>query len=139
MIQWNAELARRLSCRDEDKRQLTPLIRRFIELARKARSDGFQSLAGEGSEEDDPLLSLGLRLVLEGLAEEALEDVLATYLVVEDRDGWPFLKACVIIEGLLALAADDGPALIARKLVAYYGAEKAAAALGELEKGDDER
>jgi len=134
MIQWNAELVRRLSCREEEKRQIAPLIRRFMELAQKARGEGFQSLDGVLSETDDPLLSLGLRLVLEGLPEDALEDVLATYLIAENRSGWPFFRACVIIEGLLALAADDDPATVARKLVAYYGAERAAPILEELER-----
>lgn len=134
MILWNAELLRRLSCREEEKRQIAPLIRRFMELAQKARTEGYQALDGLVSEAEDPLLSLGLRLVLEGLSEDALEDVLATYLLAENRSGWPFLKACVIIEGLLALVADDDPATVARKLVAYYGAERAAPILEELER-----
>ncbi|MGO8693513.1 MAG: hypothetical protein ACLQMF_07535 [Rectinemataceae bacterium] len=138
MIQWNAELVRRLSCRDEEKRQIASLIRRFMELARTAGREGFQSIEASLKEDDDPLLALGLRLVIEGLPELALEDVLATYLVAEDRSGWPFLKACVIIEGLLSLAAADEPALIARKLVAYYGADRAAAVLDELERDADE-
>ncbi|MDA8426813.1 MAG: hypothetical protein M0Z80_11815 [Treponema sp.] len=138
MIQWNAEFARRLSCREEEKRQMAPLIRRFMDLARIAGREGYQSLEASLSERDDPLLALGLRLVIEGLPEPALEDVLATYLVAEDRSGWPFLKACVIIEGLLALAAADEPALLARKLVAYYGADRAAAVLEELERETEE-
>ena len=133
MVQWNAELARRLSCKEDEKRQLGGLIRRFMSLARTARSEGFQALEGQVDESDDPLLVLGLRLVLEGLPEEALEDVLSTYLLAENRSGWPFLKACVIIEGLLALAGDDEPAVIAQKLVAYYGADRAVAVLEELE------
>lgn len=138
MIQWNAELARRLSCSEEDKRQITPLIRRFMDLARRAAREGFQSLKTSISADDDPLFVLGLRLVIEGLPEEALEDVLSTYLVTESRSGWPFLKACILIEGLLSLAAADEPDLLARKLVAYYGADRAAAALEELdgEEGD---
>src|SRR5512142_1978430 len=94
MIQWNAELARRLACREEEKRQMAPLIRRFMRLAQKVRAEGFQTLEAEPTEDDDPLLTLGLRLVIEGLPEDALEDVLATYLVAENRTGWPFLRAC---------------------------------------------
>jgi hypothetical protein len=138
MIQWNAELARRLSCREDEKLQIAPLIRRFMELARTAARDGFQSLEASLRDDDDPLLALGLRLVIEGLPEQALEDVLTTYLVAENRSGWPFLKACVIIEGLLSLAAADESALVARKLVAYYGADRAAAVLDELEGDADE-
>jgi len=134
MIQWNADLARRLACREEEKRALAPLIRRLMELDRKARSSGFLSLEEELREADDPLLAVGLRLVMEGLSGEALEDILATYLLAEERSGWPFLKACVIVEGLIALAESDDPSFMARKLVAYYGADRALAVLEELER-----
>ncbi len=134
MIQWNAELARRLRCREEEKRELAPLIRRLMDLARLARSEGFQSLERELPSVDDPILAVGIRLVMEGLAGEALEDILATYLLAEDRAGYAFLRACVSIEGLLSLAEAEEPALMARKLVAYLGAERALGALEELER-----
>lgn len=134
MIHWNAELARRLQCRDDEKKGLAPLIRRLLELDRIARTEGFQALEPELATIGDPLLSIGLRLVMEGVSEEALEEILATYIMIDERSGWPFLRSCVIVEGLLAIAEVDDPALMARKLIAYYGADKAAAALEELEK-----
>ncbi len=134
MIQWNAELARRLACREEEKRGIAPLIRRFMELDRRTRSEGFQALESEIPAADDPLLAVGLRLVMEGLSGEILEDILATYLLAEERTGWPFLRACVIVEGLMSLAEADDPAIMARKLVAYYGADRALGVLEELEK-----
>ncbi len=134
MIQWNAELARRLRCREEEKRELAPLIRRLMEFARAARAEGFQSLERALPEAEDPLLAAGLRLVMEGLAGEALEDILATYLLAEDRSGLPLLKACVVVEGLVALAEADEPALMARKLAAYLGAERSLPLLEELER-----
>jgi hypothetical protein len=134
MIQWNADLARRLQCRDEDKKELAPFIKRLMELDRKARNEGFLSLESELASIDDPLLAVGVRLVMEGVSGEALEEILATYLLIEERSGWPFLKSCVTIEGLLALAESDDPALMARKLLPYFGADKALAALEELER-----
>jgi hypothetical protein len=134
MIQWNAELARRLACREEEKRGIAPLIRRFMDLDKRTRTEGFQSLESEVTNAEDPLLSVGLRLVMEGLSGEILEDILATYLLAEDRTGWPFLRACVIVEGLLSLAEADDPAIMARKLVAYYGADRALSVLEELEQ-----
>jgi flagellar motor component MotA len=134
MIHWNAELARRLQCRDDEKKGLAPLIRRLLDLDRIARTEGFQALEPELATIGDPLLSIGLRLVMEGVSEEALEEILATYVMIDERSGWPFLRSCVIVEGLLAIAEVDDPALMARKLIAYYGADKAAAALEELER-----
>jgi hypothetical protein len=134
MIQWNANLARKLQCRDEEKKGLGPIIERLMGLDRKARNEGFLSLESELPSIDDPLLAIGVRLVMEGVSGEALEEILATYLLIEVRSGWPFLKACVTIEGILALAESDDPALMARKLLPYFGADKALAALEELEK-----
>jgi flagellar motor component MotA len=134
MIQWNADLARRLHCREEEKKALVPVIRRLMDLDRKARDQGFLALESDLASIDDPLLAVGVRLVMEGVSGEALEEILATYLLVEERSGWPFLKACVTIEGLLALAESDEPALMARKLLPYFGADKALAALEEIEK-----
>lgn len=138
MIQWNADLARRLTCRDEEKKGLGPIIKRLMDLDRKARNEGFLSLESDLAAIDDPLLAVGVRLVMEGVSGEALEEILATYLLIEGRSGWPFLKACVTIEGLLALAESDDPALMARKLLPYFGADKALAALEELEKSAQE-
>jgi len=133
MIRWNAELAKRLACGDDDRRALGPLIRRFIDLSRKARKEGYLALEADAALADDPLLKVGLRLVAEGVSGEALEDILATYLLAGDDRGWPFLKACATIEGLISLSeADDNPLMI-RKLVAYYGADRALAVLQELE------
>ena len=137
MIQWNADLARKLQCRDEDKKGLGPIIKRLMDLDRRARNEGFLSLEEELPSIDDPLLAVGVRLVMEGVSGEALEEILATYLLVVEKSGWPFLKACVVIEGLLALAESDDPALMARKLLPYYGADKALAALEELERAGD--
>ena len=44
----------------------------------------------------------------------------------------------VTIEGILALAESDDPALMARKLLPYFGADKALAALEEFEKNASE-
>jgi hypothetical protein len=134
MIQWNADLARRLRCGDKEKEGLGPIIVRLMDLDRKARSEGFLSLESELPSIEDPLLAVGIRLVMEGVSGEALEEILATYLLVEEREGWPFLVACVTIEGLLALAESDDPALMARKLLPYFGADRALSALEMIEK-----
>lgn len=133
MIRWNAELSRRLACGDEDKRALGPLIRRFVELSRKARREGFEALEADEASVEDPLFKVGLRLVVEGVSGEGLEEILATYLLVSDEKGWPFLRSCAVVDGLVSLAEGDEPALIVRKLVSYYGADRALSALQELE------
>jgi hypothetical protein len=133
MIIWNAELARRLTCSDDERRALGPIIRRFIDLGRKARREGYLALEAEAAASNDPLLKVGLRLVAEGVSGEALEDILATYLHAGDEKGWPFLKACATVEGLISLSEGDDNPLMIRKLVAWYGADRALSLLQELE------
>jgi len=135
MIRWSAELAKRLACGDDEKRALGPLIRRFVDLSRKSKREGWQALEAEAASTDDSLLKVGLRLVLEGLSGDPLEDILATYLITADEKGWPFLRACATVEGLLSLAEGDDASLMIRKLAAYYGADRALAVLQELEGG----
>jgi hypothetical protein len=133
MIHWSAELARRLACADDEKRVLGPLIRRFVELLRRARLEGYQSLEAEADRTEDPLLRVGLKLVAEGLSGEPLEEILATYLLVADEKGAAFLRSCAVAEGLISLAEGDEAALMIRKLAAYYGADRAASVLQEIE------
>ncbi|HUX39604.1 MAG TPA: hypothetical protein VMV83_00435 [Rectinemataceae bacterium] len=133
MINWNAELAKRLACGEDERRGLGPLIRRFIDLARKARKEGFLALEAEAAQTEDPLLKVGLRLVAEGVSGDDLEDILATYLLANDEKGWPFLRSCATVEGLVSLAAGDENPILIRKLVAYYGADRALSLLQELE------
>lgn len=133
MISWNAELSRRLSCGDDERRALGPLIRRFIDLSRKVRKEGYLVLDAEAAQAEDPLLRVGLHLVAEGVSGETLEDILATYLLANDEKGWPFLRACATIEGLLSLSEGDESPLMIRKLTAYYGADRALSVLQELE------
>ncbi|MEI6876207.1 MAG: hypothetical protein WCL50_13880 [Spirochaetota bacterium] len=135
MIRWNAELAKRLACSEDERRALGPLIRRFIDFGRKARNEGYLALEEDAAASDDPLLKVGLRLVAEGVSGESLEDILATYLLAGDEKGWPFLKACATIEGLGSLSEGDDNPLMIRKLVAYYGADRALSLLQELEGG----
>ena len=92
MIQWSADLARMLHCREEERKGLTPIIRRLMDLDRKARDEGFLALESELASIEDPLLAVGVRLVMEGVAGEALEDILATYLLVEERWVGPFSR-----------------------------------------------
>ena len=133
MINWNAELAKRLACGEDERRGLGPLIRRFLDLARKARKEGYLALEAEATRSEDPLLRVGLGLVAEGVSGDDLEDILATYLLATEEKGWPFLRACATVEGLVSLAAGDDNPILIRKLVAYYGADRALTLLQELE------
>jgi flagellar motor component MotA len=133
MIQWNAELSRRLSCTAEEKAGLVPVIRRFLDLAATYRSEGMSALEATSRGFAEPLFSVGIRLMAEGVSGETLEDIMATYLAVSQESGYPFLQSCVIAEGILGLSSGEEPAVLVRRLAAYFGAEDALPLLEELE------
>lgn len=133
MIQWNADLSRRLGCPSEEKAGLVPLIKRFVELSSICRTEGLAALESQARSIADPLFTAGTRLIAEGISGETLEDILSTYLAVSPASGFDFLKSCVMAEGLTSLSNGDDPALLLRKLSAYFGAEAAMPLLEELE------
>ncbi len=136
MIQWNAELSRRLSCQAEEKAALVPIIRRFLDLSATYRSEGMSSLEAASRGFDESLFSVGIQLMAEGISGETLEDILATYLAVSQESGYAFLRSCVIAEGILGLSSGEEPAVLVRRLAAYFGAEDAIPLLEELETAD---
>lgn len=132
MIQWNAALARRLSCPEDRKAALPALVRTLAGFAQKARTEGIPALQEAARKTDDPFLALGLGLVAEGLSGELLEDILAAHLITGELFGYDFLKACMTAETLVSISQGDAAALTVRKLVAYCGAERASSLLDEF-------
>lgn len=133
MIYWNAELAKRLLCSDEEKAALPYIIKNLLSIASKARIEGLKSLMNDATIPQDALLSYGFRLIAEGLAIEALEEILAIYLATSTKIGFDFLKQCVYAETLVSIASGDSVDLTLRKLAPYCGAERAYALLESIE------
>lgn len=133
MILWNADLAKRLSCPDEDKASLPLLIQDLLRTATRSRIEGPKALIGEAMAAKNDMLSYGLRLISEGLSVETLEEILSIYLAVSTQSGYEFLKLCICVETLISIAAGDSPELTLRKLAPYCGIEKSYALLETLE------
>lgn len=129
MIQWNADLVRRLACTEDEKADLASRIRALVGIASKARIDGIKVTASSPEALEFPLMKYGFTLIAEGIAGDALEDILAVLLAVEPSEGYEFLVSCLVAETLLSIASGDGADLTLRKLAAYCGAEKALALL----------
>jgi len=133
MILWNADLAKRLACPDEDKASLPLLIQEMLRTATRSRIEGLKTLAGEAVAAKNHMLSCGLRLISEGMSVETLEEVLSIYLAVSPESGIEFMKLCIYAETLVSIAAGDSPELTLRKLAPYCGIEKSYALLETLE------
>ncbi len=133
MIQWNADLSRRLSCSGEEKTGLVSLIKRFLDLSATYRTEGLTAMEAASRNFTEALFTAGIQLMAEGISGETLEDILATYLAVSPDTGYAFLQSCVIAEGIVGLSNGDDPAVLVRKLAAYFGAGDALPLLDELE------
>ncbi len=135
MILWNAELAKRLSCKAKEKAALVPLVRSLLDLGDAVRSQGVSAHPQEDGAAKSPLVDYGLKLIAEGMPAESLEEILAIFLATSTFDGYEFLAQCVSAEALISLALGDSRELMARKLACYAGAD---AALGLLESLESE-
>jgi len=133
MILWNADLAKRLACPDEDKASLPLIITDLLRMALKSRIEGPKALLGEATAAKNSMLSYGLRLINEGMSVESLEEILTIYLAISPNSGFEFLKLCLYVETLVSIAAGDSPELTLRKLAPYCGIDKSFALLASLE------
>ena len=116
-------------------------IKRIVEYAGKARSGGLLEIEEELKNSDDPFLSRGLQLVLDGQPPEAIKEILETeigYLMDRHRLGAevfstfamyaPALGLVGTLIGLVQMlqAMDDpssiGPAMAVALLSTFYGA-----------------
>ncbi|MCE5256387.1 MAG: hypothetical protein LLF89_06010 [Spirochaetaceae bacterium] len=134
MIYWNAGLAERLACSEEEKATLPFLIRDLLAIASKVQQEGVQSVQNESLVVKNDLLSFGFRLLSEGLAVEAFEEILAIFLITGSKSGFEFLKQCIFAETLLSIASGDAIDVTLRKLAPYCGVEKASSLLAILEE-----
>jgi len=134
MIYWNAGLAERITCSEEEKAVLPFLIRDLLSIASKAQQEGVRAVQNESLVVKNDLLSFGFRLLSEGLAVEALEEILAISLITGNKSGFEFLKQCIFAETLLSVAAGDTSDVTLRKLAPYCGVEKASSLLTILEE-----
>lgn len=125
MIQWTAELARRMACSREERLTLIPLVRTFIEMSASFQEGGLPALSPQVAAIGEPLARIGLDLYSEGIVGEAFQDIMSTYLSTSPESGFPFFKQCILIESLIGITELEPPALLLRRLVAYFGAEDA--------------
>jgi flagellar motor component MotA len=136
MILWNAELTRRLTCTKQERAELPMVVDELLILHAKVKVEGLKNLQEDPEIRKKPLLAYGLRLILEGVSGETLEEILAIYLVTSSLEGFEFLVQCIYTEALLSLASGDSSEVLLRKLAPYCGAEYATELLETLSPGN---
>ena len=122
-------------------RQTSTLIATIIDFAGRARREGILSLQNVGNEIDDPFFVKGIGLVVDGIEESVVEEIMATEIdFVEDRhkkgaDMFAAMGAISPAMGMIGTliglvimlqnlqdTASIGPAMAIALITTFYGA-----------------
>ena len=122
-------------------RQISTLIATIIDFAGRARREGILSLQNVGNEIDDPFFVKGIGLVVDGIEETLVEEILATEIdFIEDRhkkgaDMFAAMGAISPAMGMIGTliglvimlqnlqdTAAIGPAMAVALITTFYGA-----------------
>jgi hypothetical protein len=107
----------------EDKEKCLPTIYRLIDLAEMARREGVLAMEASMTDEPDPMLKIGIHLIVDGTAPEVVERILQNIIAAEAYKGYDKLKSLLIMSGVLMIQAGENPNLIVMSLASMLGIE----------------
>ena len=105
-------LATKSSCSKEDQESLVPIIQILVDLSDQASKKGLLSLEGELGNVTDPLLKIGLQLIIDKIDQDNIRDILDSDIYYNESNGRELLKKIIIREGLLRIQAGDPPRIV---------------------------
>jgi hypothetical protein len=106
----------------EERETCIPIIKQIMDLALLTRNEGVLALEVMAQKpETEPLISVAIRLLVDGTDPVQVRLILEKIIESEQYEGSEYLKALIIIEGLLGIQAGEHPNLIQRKLSAFLG------------------
>jgi len=115
------ELISMAQCTTEDKNEMLKTIAVFIALSERTRRYGLLALEQAADKLPSDFMKIGVNLVLEGLAPQLIEGILKNIIYIESASGKELLEKLIIIEGILAVQADDNQLLVKTKLLSFLG------------------
>ena len=121
LIAFNDDLITRFAPRPQHGGELRVLYDQLAELSATAQWEGLLSLDSEIHWVTDPLLRVGLDLVVNGVAKADLETWLLALVASEARAGLPLIRQLMISEALLALYRGESPELARLLMLSYLG------------------
>ena len=113
---------------DDDKKRCLPTIQKFQFIFYDARSEGLLALEHGIELEKDPLLKIGLQLIVDvdGPCLDNpiyLEHIIQNLIVAEKNSGYELLNGLVILSGLLLLTEGADFSLVTKYLTSILGIE----------------
>lgn len=119
---------------NEEIEKCIPFIRQIIDFAETARCEGVLALEYKAAQpEVDPLLTIGVNLIVDGTDPQLISSILNTILETEQYEGYELLKYKIISEGLYSIQAGENPRIIKIKLFSFLGLEYVQKAFTENE------
>jgi len=123
----------------DDREKCFPIVWQMMDLAFLTRDEGVLALEAKTDDPDiDPLLSVAISLITEGVDPVIVKAFLENILQTEQYEGYELLKSTIIIEGALSIQAGEIPKLIGIKLASYLGLEYVTKVKAESERRDNE-
>lgn len=100
-------LAAKAACSHEDQETLIPLVQKLRDLGEIGFKRGLLSLEGELAQIKDPLLKLGLQLIVDTAEPEILPDILDSDMYYNGSNGRELLKKSSPGKGVLRIQVGD--------------------------------
>ncbi|WP_028579928.1 MotA/TolQ/ExbB proton channel family protein [Desulfogranum japonicum] len=100
-------LASKASCNKEEQETLVPIVKQLTELGNIAFKRGLLALEGELMKIQDPFLALGIALLIDGLDQDSLKNILDSDIYYNESTGVELMKKLIIREGVLRIQAGD--------------------------------
>jgi len=106
-------LANKAACSAEDQASLITIVKELVLLSELVSKKGLLALEEELRNVSDPLLKIGLQLIIDKIDLDNIRDILDSDIYYNESNGRELLKKIIIREGLLRIQAGD-PARIVK-------------------------
>ena len=124
VVNW--QIAERLQCSNDEKKELLALVDYVVLQAEKARREGLLALEDDIEQCRYPLLQLGLQLVVDGTDPSIIDGILAASMLSSNKRGKEFLEQIISYTAALGIQQGNNPRIIEVQCFAFFGDDAAA-------------
>ena len=105
-------LAAKAVCSTEDQESLVVVVKKLVQLSELVSKKGLLALEDELRNVSDPLLQIGLQLIIDKIDIDNIRDILDSDIYYNESNGRELLKKIIIREGLLRIQAGDSARIV---------------------------
>jgi len=131
-------LISKAQCGSKEKKGMIKLIAEIIALSNISRRRGLLALHEIVNKLSCDSLKIGIRLVVDGIDPEMIEETMLKMILAENLKGAELLKRLIIIEGVLSIYFGANSHIIKTKLFSMFGEKMLCEILEESSKIDSQ-